>query len=95
MGILTQEEATAVRTAIASLNKTYPTIAYELGGFSDKTLRVMLGTEDTTPKSVGIGIINNTKKCFQNVLLNRIRRKPLIHQQHPKKLLQQRQHKNQ
>jgi hypothetical protein len=64
MGILTQEEATAVRTAIASLNKTYAAIANELGGFSDKTLRVMLGTEDTTPKSVGIGIINNTKKMF-------------------------------
>jgi hypothetical protein len=63
MGILTKEEATAVRAAISSTNKSYGIIARELN-VSDKTLRTMLGSNKTEPREVGIGLINNTKTMF-------------------------------
>ena len=63
MGILTKEEATAVRAAISSTNKSYVIIAGELN-VSDKTLRTMVGSDNTEPRKVRIGLINNIKKMF-------------------------------
>jgi hypothetical protein len=63
MGILTQEEATAVRAAISRTNKGYAIVANELK-FSERTLRAMVGSDNIEPREVKIGLIDNTKQMF-------------------------------